>query len=472
MRRKPIALVMTVVVACLFAATPTRAAEATSRPFAGAGGGGMILDRAREIVADLKLSDEQEAKVDAIFQNARKDFQELRTNLDALEPRERMERARDFMQTVRQQLGDVLTPEQREAMNRKFEEARENFRRRSVADAPGAATTRPDRAPGGPGGPETRRSPGMLADRLRENLQKLELSDEQKAKVKDLLEDVKARGEALRAQLQSGGEEARDKMRQLFEETRQKLANILTEEQRTKLRDLMGGPPGERPGRPDRAGSAAPTTTKADAGADMMMMDGDAKPKTKSANRKAQPSDFKIPAAGPAPGDAAPDLTLRKLDGSTLQLSSLRGRVVVLEFGSYSCPSFRNRAAAMEKLRNDYGPRAQFYVVYTREAHATGEWEVDRNKDEGIQVEQPKTLDARKTLASAARDKLKITVPILIDSPENEAAKAFGTGANSAYVINRDGKIAVRQEWFEPNALRRAIDEAVRSAPSTRPATP
>src|SRR5215213_10293549 len=135
MRPKPTMLVMmTVAVACLFAANPIRAAEPTSRPIgsggAGAAGGGMIVDRAKEIVADLKLSDEQKPKVDAIFQKARKEFEELRTNLDALEPRERMERARDFMQTVRQQLGDVLTPEQREAMNRKFEEARENFRRR------------------------------------------------------------------------------------------------------------------------------------------------------------------------------------------------------------------------------------------------------------------------------------------------------------------------------------------------------
>src|SRR5437764_14079388 len=125
----------------------------------------------------------------------------------------------------------------------------------------------------------------------------------------------------------------------------------------------------------------------------------------------------------------------------------------------------------MEKLKSDYGPRAQFYIVYAREAHPVGQWEVDRNKDEGIQVEQPKTLEARKTLAGAARDKLKITTPLLLDSMDDDAAKSLGASANSAYVINRDGVIAARQEWFEPTALRRAIDQAVNARPSTVPAS-
>ena len=202
-----------------------------------------------------------------------------------------------------------------------------------------------------------------------------------------------------------------------------------------------------------------------DAGDGMMMAEANAKkksPKSEISNSKSEISEPK----GPAIGETAPELTLKKLDGSNLQLSSLKGRVVVLEFGSYSSPSFRTRAAAIEKLKNDLGSRAQFFVVYTREAHATGEWEVDRNKDEGINVEQPKTFDARKTLATSAREKLKITVPMLIDSPDNQVAKTLGAGANSAYVIDRDGKIAARQDWFEPAALRHAIEDAANARPS------
>jgi thyroxine 5-deiodinase len=204
----------------------------------------------------------------------------------------------------------------------------------------------------------------------------------------------------------------------------------------------------------------------------MMMMDDSGKSPSaaKSSSKSARPSLYDAkPTPGPSLGETVPSLTLKKLDGSALDLASLRGRVVVLEFGSYSCPSFRTRAPSMEKLKNDLGSRAQFYVVYTREAHAAGEWEVDRNKDEGIAVEQPKTFDARKILAGTAREKLKITVPMLIDSPENDAARVLGAGANSALVIDRNGKIVARQDWFEPTALRRAIDAAVNIGPATHP---
>src|SRR5439155_10711882 len=104
-----------------------------------------------------------------------------------------------------------------------------------------------------------------------------------------------------------------------------------------------------------------------------------------------------------------------------------------------------------------------------KEAHAIGEWEIDRNKDDGVQLEQPKTIEARKTLAETARQKLKITTPILLDSIDNEAVKAFGATENSAYVLTRDGTIAARQQWFEPTALRRAIDQATNPRAATRP---
>ncbi|HYO09623.1 MAG TPA: deiodinase-like protein, partial [Tepidisphaeraceae bacterium] len=172
-------------------------------------------------------------------------------------------------------------------------------------------------------------------------------------------------------------------------------------------------------------------------------------------------SDGKIP-AGPAVGSPAPPVSLRRLDGSLVTLESLKGRVVVLEFGSYSCPAFRDRAAAMEKLRGEYGTRATFLVVYAREAHPAGEWEVDRNKDQSISVEQPRSADARRALATQARDALKITVPILLDSLGNDTAIAYGAGPNSAIVIGRDGTIAARQNWFEPYAIRRWIDAAVK----------
>jgi hypothetical protein len=289
--------------------------------------------------------------------------------------------------------------------------------------------------------------------------------------VKSLFEDLRAKGEAMRQQAQAGGADAREKMRELADETRTKLSEILTPAQQRTLRELMRQPARrdrdrdrEKPATRPRAAAGAggdmmseTTRSGAASGEDMMSMEGGSRRK----ENQAAPAEHEdeLP-AGPAVGDAAPDFTLRKIDGAQVQLSSLKGRVIVLVFGSYSAPTFRNRAAALEKLRSDYGTRATVFVVYAREAHPSGEWEVARNKEDGVSVEQARTPEARKSAATAARDKLKLTTSILLDTLGNDTAVAYGAGANSAYVIGRDGKIAARQRWFEPLALRRALDAA------------
>lgn len=52
-------------------------------------------------------------------------------------------------------------------------------------------------------------------------------------------------------------------------------------------------------------------------------------------------------AEGPRTGEAALDFGLEDLDSVPMQLSGLRGRPVVLEFGSYTCPIFSDRVTEM-----------------------------------------------------------------------------------------------------------------------------
>ncbi len=53
---------------------------------------------------------------------------------------------------------------------------------------------------------------------------------------------------------------------------------------------------------------------------------------------------------GPHTGEVAPDFELLDLDGTPVRLRDLRGRPVVIEFGSYSCPIFSDRVPEMERL--------------------------------------------------------------------------------------------------------------------------
>ncbi len=56
----------------------------------------------------------------------------------------------------------------------------------------------------------------------------------------------------------------------------------------------------------------------------------------------------------PGLGEVAPDFALEDLEGRSVRLSELRGRPVVLEFGSYTCPIFDGWIPDMDWLAAEY----------------------------------------------------------------------------------------------------------------------
>jgi hypothetical protein len=169
-----------------------------------------------------------------------------------------------------------------------------------------------------------------------------------------------------------------------------------------------------------------------------------------------------LEAPQPAVGTPAPAFDLERIDERRAMLSRYARRVLVIEFGSWTCPSFRQRAAGMETLRRKYGRQAEFLVIYTREAHSAGGWEVQRNRDEHIRVEQPADAAGRLALARRAAEALKIAIPVAVDSMDDAVVRAYGGFPNGAVVIGRDGRIAARQQWADPFALERLIEEAAK----------
>jgi hypothetical protein len=171
-------------------------------------------------------------------------------------------------------------------------------------------------------------------------------------------------------------------------------------------------------------------------------------------------SSSEAPANAPQAGQTAPAFALQKVDSSTtLQLSAFKGKVVVLTFASYSSPTFRRRAAGLEDLRRRNDNRANFLFIYTKEAHPKGGWEVDRNKDEDVQVEQAKDLSERSRTAKQMHEALHFSWPMLTDSMDDSAAKAYGAGECTTIIINRDGTIYSRLQWSDPYTLKRQLDE-------------
>jgi peroxiredoxin len=139
------------------------------------------------------------------------------------------------------------------------------------------------------------------------------------------------------------------------------------------------------------------------------------------------------PASPVGEGHPAPDFTLRQLDGSEIALSSLRGRVVLLNFWATWCKPCEEEMPAMERLHAKLGgPDFELLAV-----------SVDEGDDE----------------VRAFRDRLGLGFPILRD-PEKQAATAYQTYRfPESWLIGRDGNVVARyigpRDWDGPTYLER-----------------
>ena len=123
-------------------------------------------------------------------------------------------------------------------------------------NAPAVATPPPA------GGPPGMRAPRMSVDnRLSQLSDALTLTDDQKPKVKALLEDQLKKGQEFRADTSLSAEDRRAKMQSLRDDMNTKMKDILTPEQYDKL-SKMPTPGGRRggPGGAGMPGAGSPST--------------------------------------------------------------------------------------------------------------------------------------------------------------------------------------------------------------------
>jgi cytochrome c biogenesis protein CcmG/thiol:disulfide interchange protein DsbE len=137
-------------------------------------------------------------------------------------------------------------------------------------------------------------------------------------------------------------------------------------------------------------------------------------------------------------GKPAPDFTLNRVDrAGKLQLASLRGKVVVLNFWASWCFPCNQEAPTLQAAAKRWGDRV---VVL------------------GVDVNDP-TSDARKF----AR-KFKLTYPLVHDNHNVTSPKYGLTGLPETFFIDRSGKLVGHvAAAIDASALRDGVEQALRS---------
>jgi hypothetical protein len=145
-------------------------------------------------------------------------------------------------------------------------------------------------------------------------------------------------------------------------------------------------------------------------------------------------------------GDPAPEFTLPDPSGKMeISLADLhRTKPVVLVFCSYTCPPFRRMSADVEKLYQGYKDRAEFLLVYIREAHPGSVLPV-RNGEGAVameKIEQTSDLESRRKHAEICRSMLNLTFPAVVDRDDNKVNAAYAGWPIRLVIVGLDGKIA------------------------------
>ncbi len=98
----------------------------------------------------------------------------------------------------------------------------------------------------------------------------------------------------------------------------------------------------------------------------------------------------------------------------------------------------------MDKCYADYKDKAEFVVIYIKEAHPKDGWQVGANRKEKIEVNQPKTLEDRAKLATVCRTDLKLNLPFVLDDMENSVDAVYAGWPDRFYIVGADGKIVYK----------------------------
>lgn len=166
-------------------------------------------------------------------------------------------------------------------------------------------------------------------------------------------------------------------------------------------------------------------------------------------------------------GDEAPDFSLMRSGGDgKISLSQFADKKpVVLVFGSITCSPFRAKVTQTFDLYKKYRDKAQFLLIYIREAHPESTILIEEENG-GKSLKkflQTDSFETRSGNAQSCRALLDVPFPILVDGEANGTLAAYGAWPNRLVVVGKDGKIAWDSgkgpQGFRPERLNKWLSE-------------
>jgi hypothetical protein len=113
-------------------------------------------------------------------------------------------------------------------------------------------------------------------------------------------------------------------------------------------------------------------------------------------------------------------------------------------------------------LYDRWRAKIAFFVIYIKEAHPEDGWVLEVNRDQGVAVKDPVSLEARVEVAQSCAIRLEIRIPVLLDGVANKVAIAYGGWPDRLYLISKSGKVAFQGAegpfGFKPEQLEQAIE--------------
>jgi hypothetical protein len=155
--------------------------------------------------------------------------------------------------------------------------------------------------------------------------------------------------------------------------------------------------------------------------------------------------------SAPNPGDPFPGFDLPTTDGERLSSAEIIGkRPMLLVTGSFTCPMTASSNPILKQLHAEYGSEVQFVMLHVREAHP------------GERRPQPHSFDEKLDHARELKKRDELPFPVVVDDPAGTTHRNLDQKPNSAWLIDRHGRIAFRALWAaDEKPLRQALDAVI-----------